>query len=118
MRGTYLQINSAALHSYVTTSGYYFTEDRQPPSIRINTPLLVKEDSFGPITASHLYITDAEVEMDQLAIGVVKEPRLGQVVMEDDRGRGIVRQLFISSGWPKGWEIQSHYRVARSIVLI
>ena len=65
-----------------------FIADTSLPTIRVNAPLSVREDSFSPITTSHLYITDVEATPESVMIYINNKPQYGNIVLEDDQQRG------------------------------
>ena len=67
---------------------YIFIADTSLPTIRVNAPLSVREDSFSPITTSHLYVTDVEASPESVMIYIDTKPQYGNIVLEDDQKRG------------------------------
>ena len=54
----------------------------------MNSPLSVREDSFSPISTSHLYIVDTEASPEELSITIEQPAMYGNLVLEDDRQKG------------------------------
>ncbi|XP_067933161.1 extracellular matrix organizing protein FRAS1-like [Watersipora subatra] len=59
--------------------------DTSMPTVRVNTRLSVREDSFGSITTSNLYVTDTQASAELLMVYIITPPHYGNLVLEDDR---------------------------------
>ena len=67
----------------------YVTADTTVPEVRVNSPLSVREDSFSPISTSHLYIVDTEANPEEISITIDQPAMYGNLVLEDDRQKGM-----------------------------
>ena len=72
----------------MSASLFVLLADTTLPTVRINAQLSVEENSFSPITTSHLYITDKEVSPDLVVIYIDTKPLYGNIVLEDDQLKG------------------------------